>query len=353
MRRFVRQSSILGAALVVTAACVDDAPTAVPRPKAQPRHASAGIFAVGDLLRAAPAQPCREGPHRDFDFWLGEWDVEAPPGSGSIAGTNRIRSEVQGCVVAEYWAATGGLHGWSLNAYDPRTRQWNQHWVAEGGTNLRMSGALVGNAMIMSGVRQLPNGSTVIDRTTWTPVPGGLTQFWDVSSDGGLTFPTVIFNGNYIAHPGAVASPSPGSTLCLTPAYGSADFMIGDWNVSALDGPEVGSSSITSELSHCVLVERFATPKGYEWKAFLSYGRVVQRWFNTSVDSEGLRLELAGTGQPGSVVVTGLARHPGGSDVPVRVTYAAVSANKFTSTWDTSADGLHWTTERVLVYRRT
>ena len=352
MRSLVRESLVV-AGVCALAACTDQVPTAVDPRIAQQREVSTGLFSVGDLMRAAPGEPCRTGHYRDFDFWLGDWDVVSPPGSVPVVGTNRIRSEVDGCVVAEYWAGTGGLHGWSLNAYDPRTGQWNQHWVAEGGMNLRMSGGLVGNAMVMAGPRQTPNGAIVIDRTTWTPqAGGGLTQFWDISTDGGQTFPIVAFNGGYIANPNVVPSVSPGTALCMTPLYGSADFMIGNWTVSAQNGPEIGTSSITSELSHCVLVEQFENRKGYAWKAFLSYGRVVQQWFNTIVDSEGQRLQLTGTGQAGSVVVAGLASQPNGSDVQVRITYRQLSANEFTATWETSSDGGTWNAERVLIYSR-
>jgi hypothetical protein len=352
MRSLVRESLfVVGACSLV--ACTDRTPTSIDPKQVYQRDVATGLFSVGDLMRAAPGEPCRTGHYRDFDFWLGDWNVVSPPGSVPVVGTNRIRSEVDGCVVAEYWAGTGGLHGWSLNAYDPRTGQWNQHWVAEGGMNLRMSGGLVGNAMVMSGPRVTPAGATVIDRTTWTPqIGGGVTQFWDISTDGGVTYPIVAFNGGYISNPGVQPSVSPGSTLCMTAPYAAADFMIGTWIVSALDGPDIGTSTITSELSHCVLVEEFENGKGYGWKAFLAYGRVVQQWFNTLVDTEGQRLSLTGTGQPGSVAVSGLASAPNGNDVNVRIIYAQVSADEFTSTWDTSTDGVTWSTERVLAYRR-
>lgn len=353
MRSFVRESLLVVGACTL-AACTDQVPTAVDPRLALQREVSTGLFSIGDLMRTAPGEPCRTGHYRDFDFWLGEWDVDAPPGSGSAAGTNRILSEVDGCVVAEYWAGVGGVRGWSLNAYDPRTGQWHQHWVAEGGMNLRMAGGLVNGAMVMAGPRTQPNGFVVIDRTTWTPQNGGgVTQLWDISIDGGQTFPIVVFNGGYTPHPGVVQPQSPGSTLCRTPAYASDDFMVGQWTVSAANGPEIGTSSITSDLSDCVLVERFENGKGYGWKAFLAYGRVVQTWVNTLVDTEGTRLDLSGTGQVGMVSVSGLASLPNGGDVNVRIAYAQLSPDEFTSTWSTSTDGSAWTTERILVYRRS
>lgn len=335
-------------------ACMDE-PSTGPAPSVLPEDPSPGLYSIGDLARPHLLRPCRWGAYRGFDFWLGKWDVESPPGSGSLAGTNEIRSELDGCVIAEYWTGSNGIRGWSLNSWDARTRTWNQHWVAESGQNLRMSGPKENGAITMSGVRLLPSGATVIDRTTWTPVAnGGVTQFWDVSSDGGITYPTVVFNGLYHPNPDFMPAAPPGTTSCMTPNYGSADFMIGSWRVSSEHGLKLGHSDITSELSHCLLLERFANRFGYEWKSFLSYGRVYGQWFRTSVDTEGERLGMEGTAQDGSIVVTGPTGRAFGPEVLLRVTYTPVGADEFTSLWETSRnDGATWRTDRRLVYRRT
>jgi hypothetical protein len=45
----------------------------------------------------ALAAPCDAPAHREFDFWLGEWEVRTP--DGKLAGTNRIEREHDGCVL--------------------------------------------------------------------------------------------------------------------------------------------------------------------------------------------------------------------------------------------------------------
>ena len=50
-------------------------------------------------LAATP--PCAAGPYREFDFWVGEWDVR--DAEGKVAGVNRIASEENGCVLVERW----------------------------------------------------------------------------------------------------------------------------------------------------------------------------------------------------------------------------------------------------------
>lgn len=40
--------------------------------------------------------PCSSQEHRQFDFWLGEWDVTQ---KGKPAGTSRITAILGGCVL--------------------------------------------------------------------------------------------------------------------------------------------------------------------------------------------------------------------------------------------------------------
>ena len=53
-----------------------------------------------------PAKSCTKAEFRQFDFWLGDWEVTLP--DGKVAGTNKIESILGGCVLQESWAG-GGL----------------------------------------------------------------------------------------------------------------------------------------------------------------------------------------------------------------------------------------------------
>src|SRR3954451_2649624 len=59
------------------------------------------------------------GSSRDFDFWLGEWDVFGP--QERQAGRNSITALYGGGAIAEHWHGAGDVEGHSLNAYDPAT----------------------------------------------------------------------------------------------------------------------------------------------------------------------------------------------------------------------------------------
>ena len=83
---------------------------------------------------------CEAGDHRQFDFWLGDWNVYAP--DGKLAGVNSISSEYEGCVLHERYSTDRGFSGESLNAYDPVRKVWHQTWVDSSGTLLLLEGGL-------------------------------------------------------------------------------------------------------------------------------------------------------------------------------------------------------------------
>ena len=41
---------------------------------------------------AVPPRPCAGPLHRQFDFWIGTWDVTGP--AGKFAGVNRIEPDM-------------------------------------------------------------------------------------------------------------------------------------------------------------------------------------------------------------------------------------------------------------------
>jgi hypothetical protein len=144
----------------------------------------------------APPRPgCTATEHRQFDFWIGDWDVANP--AGKTVGRNRIEPILGGCALRESWTGASGSSGTSYNAWDRQRRRWHQTWVDNGGLVLRLEGGLADGRMVMSGETLDSTGATVLNRITWeaTP-PASVRQVWEVSSDGGKTWATV-FDGRY------------------------------------------------------------------------------------------------------------------------------------------------------------
>jgi hypothetical protein len=149
---------------------------------------------------APAAHACSEPEYRQFDFWLGRWEVFMAAPDGSRAGSNHIEPTLGGCALIERWAGRDGFAGISLNSYSKATKQWHQHWIDGQGGLLRLAGGLQGKAMVLEGTNPHPEraGVTVTQRITWTPADdGSVRQHWQRSLDGGATWSTV-FDGRYV-----------------------------------------------------------------------------------------------------------------------------------------------------------
>jgi hypothetical protein len=152
--------------------------------------------ASAPVAAAAPA-PCSSAVARQFDFWLGAWDVFLP--DGSRAGQNRIEAVAGGCALLEQWQGRGGFAGSSLNRYDAADGRWHQLWVDSSGGSLDLQGGLQGGSMVLGGSSADPAqpGQRVQERISWTPQPDGtVRQLWEQSADGSRW--RVVFDGRYV-----------------------------------------------------------------------------------------------------------------------------------------------------------
>jgi hypothetical protein len=149
----------------------------------------------------APAEtagaPCDAPEYRQFDFWIGDWDVSA---GDQAAGTNSIHPVHGGCALQENWqgSGAGGISGSSFNIYDQASGKWHQTWVDARGTLLQLDGGLVGGSMVLSGSRPAQTGGMALHRISWTPnEDGSVRQLWEASQDDGGSW-SVLFDGLYV-----------------------------------------------------------------------------------------------------------------------------------------------------------
>lgn len=142
--------------------------------------------------------PCSRAEHRQFDFWIGEWEVTRP--NGQRAGANRIRPIHGGCALHEEWAGASGSTGASLNAFDAATGRWHQTWVGNDGLLLRLDGGMKDGAMELAGETVGAGGARTLYRIRWTPLAGTsarVRQLWEASTDDGKSW-SVVFDGTYV-----------------------------------------------------------------------------------------------------------------------------------------------------------
>ena len=148
------------------------------------------------VAQSTAARACDRPEYRQFDFWLGDWNVTLP--NGRIAGTNRIQSVADGCALREEWTGTSGFTGTSLNGFDVGSGRWHQTWIGSDGMVLMLDGGFREGTMELSGVTTR-DGAKTLHRIRWTPLPGTpstVRQLWESSTDGGKTW-TIAFDGVY------------------------------------------------------------------------------------------------------------------------------------------------------------
>jgi hypothetical protein len=141
-----------------------------------------------------PDTACAAAEFRQFDFWVGEWEVRTP--DGRVAGTNRIEPILGGCALREEWTGRTGSRGTSYNAYDRSRGRWHQTWVDNEGLLLRLDGGLAAGRMRLEGETRDSGGARKLQRITWEPLAGRVRQLWEESADGGRTW-RVVFDGRY------------------------------------------------------------------------------------------------------------------------------------------------------------
>lgn len=139
-------------------------------------------------------KPCATTEARQFDFWIGEWEVFA---GGKLAGTSKISSASGGCALLEEYQGVKGYQGKSLNFYNTAIAKWQQVWVGSAGDILVLTGDYQDGKMMLDG-ESTQQGKKVLDRITWhnQAAEGTVRQVWEKSEDDGKTW-NVVFDGLY------------------------------------------------------------------------------------------------------------------------------------------------------------
>lgn len=131
--------------------------------------------------------PCTANPaYRQFDFWIGEWNVTS---KGMPAGKSSIRLILDSCVIFENW--TGMKEGKSFNMYDAQTNTWKQTWVDYSGawTEFINGEYKDGKMTFHTQNTKQPDGSFALKRLTFFNIDNNhVRQFSEISKDEGKTW---------------------------------------------------------------------------------------------------------------------------------------------------------------------
>jgi tetratricopeptide (TPR) repeat protein len=134
---------------------------------------------------------------REFDFWVGEWDVY-PNGASVIVGHSKVEVASGGCMILENWTALGSAPntGKSMNYVNAATGKWEQFWLGSGGLTVTnpqkfVNGEYRDAAMRFDFETLTPQNQKQIGRFIFFNMgPDQVRQFNEVSSDDGKTWTT-------------------------------------------------------------------------------------------------------------------------------------------------------------------
>ncbi len=139
----------------------------------------------------AASRPCAALPEaRQFDFWVGKWEVRNP--QGQLAGTNEIQLILGKCVLLENWSGARGSSGKSINLYNQYKGYWQQTWVDDQGDVTEfVDGVYKDGVMRFRAETRGRDGKVLQRRLSFTKLaPGKVRQYSEQSSDGGKTWST-------------------------------------------------------------------------------------------------------------------------------------------------------------------
>ncbi len=175
--------------------------------------AAALLFALSWLPAAAQTNtppdrqkyPCLySAKARQFDFWVGEWDVYDP--GGHKAGTSVIERVANGCGLLENWTGAMGGDGKSINFYDPQAGKWFQYWIGTDGNPQRYSGEYRDGALRFAGEPSTRNGKRFVSRLTFFNLDANtVRQLSERSEDDGKTW-AVGYDFKYVRRGAAAPS---------------------------------------------------------------------------------------------------------------------------------------------------
>lgn len=149
------------------------------------------LLLPGAVFAQAPLGCDNRPSYRQFDFWVGEWNV-SPTGKNApvdAAGTSSIQAINKNCAILENWTASRGGTGKSLNFYNASTGKWQQIWTDAAGGVTFFSGTYSDNAMRFEGESVGASGGKAPVRLTFYKLDSGqVRQVGEASSDGGKTW---------------------------------------------------------------------------------------------------------------------------------------------------------------------
>jgi hypothetical protein len=319
------------------------------------------------------AQGVCQGESRNFDFWIGEWDIlnrnrgpEDPRWFDTGSATARIYPVVAGCGVVEHWRgnAFGDFTvGFSLRAFNPQQGGWDLVllWPNDGDPRFgELNGGFRHNRGEFYSRNLTAEGDTTLTRFTFSDITPNTLRWQDGNSiDGGQTWNSswiMEFSRREALYQGPLMNgPSVTTLRCPGAEYRAMDFLIGEWagqvEADTLETEGMGArGNVAPVLEGCGIMEKVsAIGQNSAWEVFRvrTYEAARDRWVEYRLDSRWpilQRLEaevpLAGAPwvfqTPGEELVDGALRVTMNRGASGSVTWAEERYNAELGQWDPS-----------------
>jgi len=257
------------------------------------------------------AQGGCQGESRQFDFWIGEWDVlnrNRPAEEGrwydTGTATARVYPVVAGCGLVEHWRGNAYgdfLVGFSLRAFNPQVGQWDLAllWPNSGEPRFgELGGGFRHGRGEFYSQGLTAEGDTTITRFTFSDITPNAIRWQDgFSTDAGMLWNSgwiMEFTRREPLYQGPLLNgPSVTTLRCPSPEYRGMDFLIGEWAGSVqADSAEaegmVVLSGVTPILEGCGVMERIsAIGQTSAWEVFRvrAYETDRDKWVEYRLDT--------------------------------------------------------------------
>jgi hypothetical protein len=143
---------------------------------------------VASTATPADSAKCSAPPYRQFDFWLGDWDVYETGDATTPIARATVSRIAGGCGIHERYEQTDGLIGESILSFNGARQVWQQTWITNYGSLMVIEGRLRDGALTLEGDVHLANGSSLRQRITWKASGGAVRESAVMSKDGGNTW---------------------------------------------------------------------------------------------------------------------------------------------------------------------
>lgn len=284
------------------------------------RRSVANIVARAPVLAAtialSPARPagaqdassvaCPTAEARQFDFWIGEWDVlnrQSPPTDPrwftTGSATDRVYAAVDGCAIVEHWrggAFQGRVLGFSVRAWNAETEVWDLVllWPSPGRPRFgELHGSFRHGRGDFFATYRTPAGDTVRTRFSFADITPTALRWQDGQSvDGGSTWGSSWIMEFTRRSPGAIGlwnGPTATVERCPADVHRVFDGRLGEWagrRTTNGDSVDVRVRTI-GVLEGCATLEHaFATDGSWESLSIQAYEQGDDRWVRYSISTD-------------------------------------------------------------------